>query len=126
MHTLAADIILLVHFAFVLFVIGGLALIWIGYAASWPWVRNFKFRALHLAAIIFVAGEALFGFVCPLTLWEDVLRGVAHEKSFIARWVHRVMFYSAPEWVFTAIYIAFAVLVATTFWFIPPRRKPDK
>lgn len=122
MHALAADFILVVHFAFVLFVVGGLALIWIGYAAGWPWVRNLWFRAAHLAAIAFVAGEALLGIACPLTLWEDALRGAAQHRSFVARWVHRVMFYSAPEWVFTALYVGFALLVAATLWFVPPRR----
>ncbi len=122
MHTLAADLILIVHFAFVLFVIGGLALIWIGYAAGWPAVRNFRFRVLHLAAMVFVAGEALLGVMCPLTSLEDVLRGAQQEKNFIARWVHRVMFYSAPEWVFTTLYVAFALLVAVTFRLIPPQR----
>lgn len=122
MRVLAADVILIIHFAFVLFVIGGLAATWIGYAAGWRWVRNFKFRVIHLAAIVFVAGEALLGFMCPLTIWEDALRGAVSDKSFIARWVHRVMFYTAPEWVFTALYVAFALVVAATFWFIPPRR----
>ena len=115
MHALAADIVLFIHFAFVLFVVGGLALIWIGYAAGWRWVRNAWFRAAHLVAIVFVAGEALLGIVCPLTLLEDALRATTgsapEEKSFIARWVHRVMFYTAPEWVFTALYVAFALLV---------------
>lgn len=123
MREVAADLILVVHFAFVLFVVGGLALIWIGHAAGWRWVRSFKFRVAHLAAIIFVAGEALLGYMCPLTVWEDALRGVAQEKSFIARWVHYLMFYTAPEWVFTALYVAFALVVAATFWFIPPRRE---
>ncbi len=126
MHTFAADIILIVHFAFVLFVVGGLALIWIGYAASWQWVRNVWFRAAHLAAIVFVAGEALLGMVCPLTEWEDALRstagGAVSDKSFIARWVHQLMFFPLPEWVFTVMYVAFALVVAATFWFVPPRR----
>lgn len=122
MRALAADVILIIHFAFVLFVIGGLAVTWIGYAASWHWVRNFKFRVAHLAAIVFVAGEAALGFMCPLTIWEDALRGAESDKSFIARWVHRVMFYTAPEWVFTLLYVAFALIVAVTFWFVPPRR----
>jgi Protein of Unknown function (DUF2784) len=125
MPALAADAILIAHFAFVLFVVGGLALIWIGYAAAWPWVRNVWFRAAHLAAIIFVAGEAVFGMMCPLTLWEDALRGATQEKNFIARWVHRLMFYTAPEWVFSALYVAFALLVAATFWLIPPRRQSE-
>lgn len=122
MRAFAADAILLIHFAFVLFVIGGLVVTWIGHAAGWRWVRNFRFRVAHLAAIVFVAGEALLGFMCPLTIWEDALRGVASDKSFIARWVHSVMFYTAPEWVFTLLYVAFALVVAATFWFIPPRR----
>jgi polyferredoxin len=126
MHALAADIILVIHFAFVLFVIGGLVLIWIGHAAGWQWVRNLRFRALHLAAIVFVAGEALLGVMCPLTIWEDALRGAAHDKSFVARWVHRLMFYSAPEWVFTALYVAFALLVAATLWWVPPQRRIKK
>jgi hypothetical protein len=126
MHALAADIVLIIHFVFVLFVVGGLALIWIGYAAGWRWVRNFWFRATHLSAIVFVAGEALSGFMCPLTILEDTLRaptgGAPEDKSFIARWVHRVMFFTAPEWMFTGLYVAFALLVAATFWFVPPQR----
>ena len=38
--TWLADLILIAHFAFVLFVVGGLALIWIGAVAGWRWVRN--------------------------------------------------------------------------------------
>jgi Domain of unknown function DUF29 len=36
----------------------------------------------------FVAFEAVIGMVCPLTLWEDVLRsGRAREARLIERWV---------------------------------------
>lgn len=123
MHTLLADAILLLHFGFVLFVVGGLALVWIGAAAGWAWVRNFWFRAAHLAAIAFVAAEALLGIWCPLTLWEDALRGVHGEKSFVARWIHRLMFYDFPLWVFTTAYVAFALVVAATWWWIRPKKR---
>jgi len=122
-NTIAADVVLLVHFAFVLFVTGGLVVIWIGAALGWPWVRNFTFRALHLAAICFVAAEAVAGIVCPLTLWEDALRGRDSEVGFIARWVSRVLFYDLPEWIFTLAYVTFAAVVLATFWFVPPQRK---
>ena len=118
-----ADLILVVHFAFVLFVVGGLATIWIGAAAGWNWVRNFRFRIAHLAAICLVAAEALLGVVCPLTTWEDALRGAPSDQSFIARWLHRVLFYNLPEWMFTAAYLLFAVAVAASFWLVPPRRR---
>jgi Protein of Unknown function (DUF2784) len=115
-----ADLVLLMHFAFVLFIVGGLALIWIGAAAGWQWIRNFWFRAAHLAAIAFVAGEALVGVWCPLTVWEDALRGVHGEKGFVARWIHRLMFYDLPEWVFTAAYVLFALVVVASWRFVRP------
>jgi hypothetical protein len=116
-----ADVILIVHFAFVAFVVGGLALIWAGAAAGWQWVRNFWFRVAHLAAIVFVAGEALAGIWCPLTVWEAALRGTHAEKNFVAYWIHRAMFYDLPEWIFTIAYVAFAFTVAATWWLVRPK-----
>jgi hypothetical protein len=123
MKTWLADIVLIVHFLFVLFVLAGLPLIWIGAAFSWRWVRNPYFRLAHLGAIGFVAFEAVIGMVCPLTLWEDVLRsGGVGEVGFIDRWVGRLLYYDLPPWVFTASYLAFALAVAITYYVIPPAR----
>jgi hypothetical protein len=123
MNAFLADVVLVVHFAFVLFVTGGLVLIWTGAAAGWRWVRNFRVRVAHLAAIVFVAGEALAGVWCPLTLWEAQLRGVHADKSFVAQWIHRLMYYDLPEWVFATAYVLFALAVAATFWLAPPVRR---
>lgn len=121
MAGLLADAILLLHFGFVLFVTAGLPLIWAGAALGWGWVRSFWFRAAHLAAILFVAAEALLGLVCPLTEWEDRLRGgPVRDAGFIARWVHRLLFWDFPPWVFTAIYVAFALAVLATFVLVRP------
>jgi polyferredoxin len=118
-----ADALLVVHFAIVTFIVGGLVLVWIGASLSWRWVRNPWFRYLHLAAIVFVAGEALVGMACPLTVWEDMLRGGAHPESFVGRWLRRLLFYQAPEWVFTSAYAAWAVATLLTLVLVPPRRK---
>lgn len=123
MNSLLADFILVVHFLFVAFVVGGLALIWIGAAAGWAWVRDFRFRVAHLAAIVLVAGEAIAGMWCPLTLWEAQLRGVQADKSFVAQWIHRILFYDFPGWVFTAAYVLFALAVAATWWRIRPKKR---
>ena len=123
MNSLLADIVLVAHFAFVLFVVGGLALVWIGAAADWRWVRNFWFRVAHLAAIVFVAGEALAGIWCPLTVWEAALRGARADKSFVAQWIHRFLFYDFPEWVFTIAYVLFALAVAASWFCIRPAKK---
>lgn len=118
-----ADAILVLHFLIVVFIVGGLVLTWIGALAGWAWVRNRWFRYLHLAAIAFVAAEALFGVVCPLTVWEDLLRGGARPESFVGRWVRQLLFYQAPEWVFTTIYAAWAAATLATLRLVPPRRK---
>ncbi len=120
-NSFLADCVLVVHFLFVAFVVGGLALTWVGAAAGWRWVRSFWFRVTHLGAIVLVAGEALGGIWCPLTVWEARLRGADVEKSFVAHWVHRMMFYDFPERVFTAAYVLFAIAVAATWWWAPPR-----
>lgn len=116
-----ADLVLITHFVFVAFVVGGFALIWIGHFARWPWIGNRFFRFAHLAAITFVAIEGLIGMTCPLTTWEDTLRGETSDKSFIARWLHALLFYDAPEWVFTVIYVGFAVITAMTIRLVPIR-----
>ena len=120
MNALLADFILVVHFGFVMFVVGGLALVWAGAAAGWRWVRNFWFRAAHLAAIAFVAGEALAGIWCPLTVWETALRGARPDKSFVAQWIHRILYYDFPEWVFAAAYVLFALVVSVSWWLVRP------
>lgn len=119
---LLADIILIIHFLFVLFVVGSMPAIWIGAWLGWRFVRNIRFRLVHLGAILFVSLESLAGMVCPLTLLEDSLRRTPADTSFIQRWLHRILFYDVPEGVLTVLYVMFAILVAVSFKFVPPSR----
>jgi len=116
-----ADAVLVIHALFVLFVVGGLVLVLVG-ARRWGWVRNRAFRIAHLAAIAFVTAEALLGVTCPLTIWEDALRGASTERSFIGRWVARLLYYDFPEWVFATAYFLFAMAVLWAWRAIPPRK----
>jgi len=123
-----ADFIVVVHFLYVAFTVGGEAVILLGGALQWAWVRNFAFRIVHLAAVILVAGEAMAGASCPLTVWEYRLRILAGQQveeqiPFVARLVRSVIFYNFPAWVFLAAYIGFAAAVCLTFIFIRPRGK---
>ncbi|HEY3078222.1 MAG TPA: DUF2784 family protein, partial [Burkholderiales bacterium] len=72
-------------------------------------------------AIAFVAGEALLGIACPLTIWEDIVRGGLRPESFIGRWVRYLLYYQAPEWVFTAAYVGWTLATLVTLRFVPPR-----
>ena len=118
-----ADAILVAHAAFVAFVVLALPAIWVGAILGRRFVFNPWFRGAHLAAIAFVVAESALGFMCPLTIWEDALRGNASEEGFIQRWIHAWLYWTWPPWVFTAIYAAVGALVALTWAVIPPRRR---
>ena len=122
----AADLLLVLHFAIVVFIVGGLILTWIGAWLAWAWVRNPWFRYLHLGAIAFVALEAIIGMTCPLTVLEDLLRGGARAESFVGRWVRHFLFYRAPEWVFTVLYVAWMAATLATLRLVPPRARRRK
>jgi hypothetical protein len=126
LHLLAADGVLLLHFAWVAFVVVGLPMVWLGAWRKWNWVRAFGFRMAHLLAMAYVAWEAVTGRECPLTIWENRLRilagnGQSYQGSFIQHWVHRILFFEFSETAFTLAYCAFLGLIAVTFWLVPPR-----
>lgn len=124
-YSILADAVLVAHFAYVAFVVVGLLTIWAGYFLRWSFVRNFWFRLAHLACMGVVVLESVFGVTCPLTTWELQLRLLAgsgryYQGSFIQHWVHRILFYSAGEGVFLAIYVGFFVLLLLSLWVVKP------
>lgn len=126
LYLVAADAVLLVHALFVAFVVLGLAMILIGGARTWRWVRNPWFRILHLAAIGIVVAQSWLGRLCPLTTLESALRmragDAAYTGAFIAHWVEAALYYRAPEWVFTLVYTAFGAVVIASWLLVRPRR----
>ncbi len=115
-----ADLLLAIHLCIAAFIVVGLLAVWLGAALGYGWVRNPWFRYLHLGAIVFVAAEALLGIACPLTVWEDLLRGGVRPESFIGRWAYSLLYYQAPEWVFTTAYAAWALATLVTLRLVPP------
>lgn len=124
--SLIADVVLVVHVLFVAFVVGGLGFIWIGAWRGWRAARSLRFRILHLAAILFVTAETLVGVACPLTVWEDALRGEDSGAGLIARWLRRLLYYDFPPLVFVLAYVGFALVVLATFLLLPPRKHSDR
>jgi hypothetical protein len=120
-----ADVVVVVHAAFVGFVALGMVATVAGLVLRWAWVRNFWFRILHLAAIGFVAIQSLLGVMCPLTVLENQLRMRAGQEiypgAFIGYWAHRLIFFHAEPWVFSAGYVLFGLAVLVTFALAPPR-----
>lgn len=124
-YGLLADVVVAIHVAYVSYVVVGQLAIFAGVVLRWQWIRNFWFRLTHLVAIGIVAFEAILNITCPLTKWEYELRLAAGQQpsgeTFMGRLLHGVIYYNWPPWVFTVIYIGFAVLVLATFVFAPPR-----
>jgi hypothetical protein len=83
---LLADLIVVVHVGFVMFVaFGGL------FVLRWP-----RLAWAHLPAAVWGAGIELTGGICPLTPLENVLReragGAAYEGDFLARYLVPVLY----------------------------------
>lgn len=118
-----ANLILVIHALFVGFVVFGLLATVAGGVLGWRWVRNRWYRCVHLLAISIVVAEAWLGIVCPLTEWEAWLRP-AHDgypHGFVAYWLQRMIYFDAPQWVFTLSYTLFFLVVLATFVFVPVR-----
>jgi polyferredoxin len=126
-YRLFADVVLSLHFAVVVFVVGGLVLIIAGNLRGWRWVNAPWFRVAHLGAIGVVVAEVWLGITCPLTTLEVWLRAKAgaetYSVSFIEHWLQRLLFYKAPSWAFVLGYSVFGLLVLATWWYFPPRSK---
>lgn len=125
--SLLADVVLLLHFAFVAFVVLTVPCIYLGRAVHWRWVSRFWLRVIHLAGIGIVTTQAWAGVVCPLTDLEMWLRRQGGQEtyagSFIEHWLHRVLYWDLPAWVFVTAYSLFAALVLFTWIIVPPQKR---
>ncbi len=128
-----ADLVLVVHVGLVVFVLGGLVLVWVanglGLRGRLGFVNRLGFRLVHLLAIGVVVAESWLGIACPLTTLEQALRARSGapspgaEQGFVADWLSRLLYYDAPAWVFTLAYSLFGGLVLATWWWFPPDRR---
>ncbi len=69
-----ADLVVVIHLVYFVFVVGGFFYIVFGARKQWPSIRNPWFRTSHLAAVFIVLVEDTFGWNCPLNVAETSLR----------------------------------------------------
>jgi len=126
-YQLLADAVLMLHFAIVVFVVGGLVYTIVGNLRGWRWANAPWFRLAHLVAVAVVVAQTWFGATCPLTSLEFWLRtharAATYSGSFIEHWLQRLLYYEAPTWVFTLGHSIFGLLVAVTWRYFPPAGK---
>jgi Protein of Unknown function (DUF2784) len=100
---LMADVVVVVHFAFIVFVAVGGIMAW-----RWP-----KLLWAHLATVAWGAGIVTIGWDCPLTPLEKHLRRLGDEQGyeggFVDRYVEGVIY---PERYTTLLRLLVAGLIA--------------
>jgi hypothetical protein len=86
LYRLAADALVVVHLAFIIFVVLGGFL-----ACRWRWLAW-----LHIPAALWGALIEFMGWICPLTPWENSLRRLAgdagYEGGFIAHYLTPIIY----------------------------------
>lgn len=113
-----ATVVVLVHMAFVAFVVAGGVL-----ALRWP-----RVAWVHLPAAAWGAAIALIGWICPLTPLENWLRArggaTAYETGFLEHYLLPVLY---PVTMTRELQIATGVLVAAlnaiVYWRVLRRRR---
>lgn len=124
-YRILADVTVAIHALLASFVVLGLLVVLVGRVAGWQWVRNFWFRVIHLGMIAIIVVFPLIGGLCPLTELEQWFReqggGEVYPGSFIAHWVHELLFVEVSPGVIAASYCVFGLVVLLTFFLVPPR-----
>jgi len=104
-YRLLADLVVVVHFAFVLFVILG------GFLVA----RRRRLMPFHLAAAIWAALIEFSGWICPLTPLENRLRAKSgsdgYQSDFVAHYILPILY---PEGLTRETQIALGTFVIVT------------
>ncbi|MDA2911856.1 DUF2784 domain-containing protein [Nitrospiraceae bacterium AH_259_D15_M11_P09] len=114
---ITADVIVVVHFLWILFIICG--------ALIGRWVRWVKW--LHVGALAFSVCLQLFQWTCPLTYLEVWLRqrhdpALGYVGDFLAHYAERLVYLPAPRGVVFAVTL---LVVGVTVWAYWPRSQRD-
>jgi len=79
LYRLLADLVVVVHLAFIVFVAGGALLAW-----RWPWLLW-----LHAPSLSWAVASITVGLDCPLTPLEKFLRELAGDEGYSGGFVDR-------------------------------------
>ena len=120
-YQLAADIVVLIHFLWIAFVILGFPV--------FLWLNSTRWRLIHLAAVIWMVLMQITRSICPLTHLEAWLKSEGqvtevYSGKFIIETLERLIYVDNVTLekitYATGIYLTLIVL---SFWFRPIARK---
>lgn len=121
-HRLLADLVVVLHLGFILFVVlGGLLVRWRRWAAL-----------VHLPCAAYGAAIELWGWTCPLTPLENRLRELGGERGYAGGFIEHYLvplIYPAP--LTPALQLLLGVLVVAVnagayLWALRPARRQER
>ncbi len=118
-YHLLANLVMLLHFGFILFAVLGALLV-----ARWP-----RLAWLHLPAALWAVAIEFYGGVCPLTPLENWLRAkggaAGYEESFIEHYLGAIIYpgeFPATLWIMLGLGVLI-INLALYAWIIRHRRR---
>lgn len=120
-YQIAADIVILIHFLWIAFVILGFPV--------FLWLNSARWRLIHLAAVIWMVLMQITRSICPLTHLEAWLKSEGqgaevYSGKFIIETLERIIYVDNVTLekitYATGIYL---MLIVLSFWFRPIAKK---
>ena len=125
-YRILADLIMVVHLAWIIFMIWGFVLTIRGFFYP-KFFERWLFRTVHLLGILFVVTLEILGRYCPLTLWENALRShynpeTDYPGSFIIKQIEQMIYPDVSPLVVIIPTILLAAFTLAAFVLKPPAK----
>ena len=126
LYKIFADLIVVMHFLWILFMLSGFFLTLRGFFNP-KFFDRWLFRVLHLCGIAYVGLLALLRQYCPLTILEYTLRAeynpeLRYPGSFIVHYIEKLVYPDINPLVILIPTVVIAILTIAIFIIKPPTK----
>ncbi len=137
LYKILTDLVVLIHFAWILFILWGFILavcgsisVYVLRKAKDRWITFFDrwiFRTIHLGGIVYVAILTVSGKYCPLTILENELREqynteLTYPGSFVVHYIEKIVYPEANFLLFVIPTTIIAIFSILMFIIRPPAK----
>ena len=137
LYKILADLVVLIHFAWILFMLWGFFLTICGSISVYVLRREndrwrlffdrWIFRTIHMGGILYVTIMTVLGKHCPLTIMENGLREqynpeLTYHGSFVVHYIEKIIYPEANFLFFLIPTILIAVFAIVMFIIRPPAK----
>jgi Protein of Unknown function (DUF2784) len=122
-----ANIVVIAHLAYFVFVAGGFVGIVMGAARRERWILNPWFRIVHFLAVLLVLWEDVWGMNCPLNTLEGTLRSpapsaqAAEASSGLGYLLDLLLHHTISERMLDVMYWTMGLVSLLLLFLVPPQ-----